>query len=424
MTEQIQTHKVPRGYKETKIGLIPDDWDVIRIKDCITSSRGIDPAKTPDKQFKYIDISAICNGTYRIQEHQVINSVNAPSRARKEIRTGDIIYATVRPYLKRLAVISKEYDRQICSTGFCVLRPTERINGRYLFHVLLTEQITQRISQLQVGTNYPAVSDSDILCQLIPLPSRTEQDEIAEVISTWDSAIFRTEKLISAKQKLKKALCQQLLTGKKRLRGFSSKWKRSQLSDLAEIIVSNVDKKINSHETPVLLCNYLDVYRNHYITNQLNFMEGRATKTEIEKFKLQMGDVIITKDSETPDDIANAATVIENLKNVICGYHLAILRPRQDVLSGLYLGQYLMLPSVRYQFTRVANGATRFGLAVSSIEEVVIDYPTFDEQQKIAEILTNCDNEIELLNCKVELMKHQKRGLMQKLLTGKIRVKV
>ena len=153
-------------------------------------------------------------------------------------------------------------------------------------------------------------------------------------------------------------------------------------------------------------------------------MEGRATKAEIEKFKLQMGDVIITKDSETPDDIAKAATVIENLKNVLCGYHLAILRPKQDVLSGLYLGQYLMLPSVRYQFTRVANGATRFGLAVSSIEEVVIDYPTFDEQQKIAEILNNCDNEIELLNCKVELLTQQKRGLMQKLLTGKIRVKV
>jgi len=168
MPNKTEQRKIPRGYQETKIGLIPKDWDVVRVKDCISKTRGIDPTKVHNKTFKYVDISSICNDTYRIQGHQSINNTNAPSRARKEIRTGDIIYATVRPYLKRLAMVPDKYNKQICSTGFCVLRSKDKVSNNYLFQLLLADHITQKISRLQVGTNYPAIGDGDILCQLIP----------------------------------------------------------------------------------------------------------------------------------------------------------------------------------------------------------------------------------------------------------------
>lgn len=130
------------------------------------------------------------------------------------------------------------------------------------------------------------------------------------------------------------ALMQQLLTGKKRLPGFDGRWQDKYLTDIAEVIVSPVDKKSVDGEVPVELCNYTDVYYNSYITRSIEFMEATATASEINKYTLQTGDVIITKDSETPGDIAVPAVVEEELGGVLCGYHLAIIRPKNEVADG------------------------------------------------------------------------------------------
>lgn len=265
----------------------------------------------------------------------------------------------------------------------------------------------------------------------VSAPSQDEQVRIGEILSLWDEAIAQTEKLIEAKRKLKKGLMQQLLTGKQRFKEFGPSarqgklpedWKRLVLGDIAQVIFSNVDKKTYFDETPVLLCNYLDVYNNRYISKHLNFMPATATGAEIHKFAIRAEDVLITKDSETPEDIANAATVLEDLLGVVCGYHLAILRPHAGV-SGFYLGQLLMLPQIRYQFSKVANGVTRFGLNFSSVVEIPLWLPSYDEQVKIAKVLMEIDHQTETLLLLSNQFKKQKRGLMQQLLTGQIRVK-
>ena len=106
-----------------------------------------------------------------------------------------------------------------------------------------------------------------------------------------------------------------------------SKWKEKYLTEIADIRVSNVDKKIYPNKSLVKLCNYMDAYSNDYITSKISFSIGSADENEIKRFGLQINDVIITKDSETPDDIAVSAVVVEEIENLICGYHLAILRP-------------------------------------------------------------------------------------------------
>jgi type I restriction enzyme S subunit len=151
-------------------------------------------------------------------------------------------------------------------------------------------------------------------------------------------------------------------------------------------------------------------------------MRATATNVEINKFALKAEDVIITKDSETSEDIANAATVVEDLPGVVCGYHLAILRPHPGV-SGFYMGQLLMFSRIRYQFSRIANGATRFGLNLSSTRKIPLWLPSYDEQVKIAKVLMKIDHQIDALLLLLNQLKEQKRGLMQKLLTGQIRVK-
>ncbi len=159
-----------------------------------------------------------------------------------------------------------------------------------------------------------------------------------------------------------------------------------RLKHLASIAVSNVDKKTASDEQSVRLCNYTDVYYNERITPDLPFMEATASADQIERFGLRAGDVLLTKDSETSDDIAVPTYVVADLPGVVCGYHLALLRPGQEV-DGRYLFWALTSRSSREQFSASANGITRFGLRYDSFGEVRVPLPPIAEQRAIADYL-------------------------------------
>ncbi|HAU0150185.1 TPA: restriction endonuclease subunit S [Legionella pneumophila] len=258
----------------------------------------------------------------------------------------------------------------------------------------------------------------------VPVPPLPEQKKIAQILSKWDRAITITEKLLANSEQQKKALMQLLLTGKIRFPHFHKEWESKYLIDVAKVIVSPVDKKSIEGEEHVLLCNYTDVYYNYEITRKINFMPATATRSEIEKFTLQEGDVIITKDSETPSDIAIPALVSEDLKGVVCGYHLAIVRPKKKLLDGAFLNYLFAIPQTRYYFFSLASGATRFGLSINGINKAHFKLPSLEEQQQISLILSTISREIEVLQEKLKCLKKEKKALMQQLLTGKKRVKV
>jgi type I restriction enzyme S subunit len=159
------------------------------------------------------------------------------------------------------------------------------------------------------------------------------------------------------------------------------------LKRACQISVSNVDKKADEGEVSVRLCNYVDVYYNHRISDNLEFMVATATPKQIKTFGLRQGDVLFTKDSETPYDIAVAALVVENLPSVVCGYHLAIARPLKDVTNGRYVYWALTAQPTRDQFTVFATGVTRYGLRQDEIGRVEIPLPTLHEQLAIADYL-------------------------------------
>lgn len=159
-------------------------------------------------------------------------------------------------------------------------------------------------------------------------------------------------------------------------------WELVHLGQCAEVLFSNVDKKSNDNELPVKLCNYTDVYYNELIMNNLVFMRATATKLEIGKFSVNKGDVIITKDSETADDIAVPAFVVEKLDNVLCGYHLALIRPNSSVLLGEYLSKFFQLHTVRHYFSTLANGVTRFGLTTQTTLRAQVPLPPLSPNKK------------------------------------------
>ena len=162
------------------------------------------------------------------------------------------------------------------------------------------------------------------------------------------------------------------------------------LGDLASIIVSGVDKHIKAGEQEVRLCNYLDVYRNRRLRDDWSFSAGTAKPVEVRRFALKRGDVVITKDSETPDDIGIPCLIDDDLTNVICGYHLAVLRPDGD-LDSAYLLHYLQSEAAKRHFLRMANGLTRFGIGYRAIASLPVQLPSRQGQRRIALVLDGAD---------------------------------
>lgn len=190
-------------------------------------------------------------------------------------------------------------------------------------------------------------------------------------------------------------------------------WEVIKLKYIANVNPSNIDKKSNENEKQVLLCNYVDVYKNEFISSELDFMSATATDEQIRKFTLRQDDVIVTKDSETADDIANPALVIENLDDVVCGYHLTHIKPIK--VDGNFLFRYFQSKHLKAYFEVSANGVTRFGLGVDKFNSALILIPPIAEQKQIARFLDRETTRIDTLITKkrqlIDLL-HKKRDAL------------
>ena len=198
-------------------------------------------------------------------------------------------------------------------------------------------------------------------------------------------------------------------------------WQVKPLRATTDYVVSNVDKLSIDHEIPVRLCNYTDVYNNDFIFLSLDFMQATATEDEIEKFGLQVGDVVITKDSESWDDIGVPALVRETADDLVCGYHLALLRPRRHQLAGAFLFRCLQAKPIQVQLELAANGVTRFGLPKSEIGTVTLPVPPLPKQRTIADYLDRETARLDALVAEKErvlgLLAEKRRALITRAVT-------
>ena len=172
-------------------------------------------------------------------------------------------------------------------------------------------------------------------------------------------------------------------------------WEVKRLKHIADVHLSNVDKHMVEGQKVVRLCNYLDVYNNRLITSKIDFMSATASDQQIERLSLQKDDVIITKDSEDPSDIGIPALVEEDIFGLVCGYHLAILRP--TAAMGNYLHYLLQSTFVRSAFEVEATGMTRYALGKYSIENLTFALPHQSEQTSIASFLDQETSRIDIL---------------------------
>jgi type I restriction enzyme, S subunit len=234
-TEAIieQTEKVKKGlmqqlltkgightkFKKTEIGEIPEEWEVRSIDEiAFVNPEALSNKTDNNYEFEYIDISSI-EKPGKIGKTARYKFKDAPSRARRLVRTGDTIVSTVRPYLKGFAFIDKEHDGRVCSTGFAVLRPKASIDPLFLFQSILLNNFVEFLKSRMTGSNYPAVTASDIKEYKFGVPTDiNEQKEIAKILSIYDRKLGVEEATLIQLTNLKKSLMQSLLTGKVRVK--------------------------------------------------------------------------------------------------------------------------------------------------------------------------------------------------------------
>lgn len=164
--------------------------EMVKLGDVVEKATGArNPTKTPDSSFIYVDVAAVDNTEKSIVGARSISGSEAPSRARKVIRAGDILVSTVRPNLNAVALVPATLNDQVASTGFCVLRATAKVLPEYLFFFVRSRAFVDGLSSLVAGAMYPAVSDSQVLDQLLPLPPLPEQHRIVDLLSRADGIV-------------------------------------------------------------------------------------------------------------------------------------------------------------------------------------------------------------------------------------------
>lgn len=144
--------------------------------------------KLVEGEYKYIDLSSVDRDNHKISDCTIINKENAPSRAQQVVKTGDILFGTTRPTLMRFCYIPKEYDGEVCSTGYCVIRVNnEMINSHFAYHFLFTQKFQEYVEGHQKGASYPAISNKDVMSFELPIPSLQEQERIANILDRFES---------------------------------------------------------------------------------------------------------------------------------------------------------------------------------------------------------------------------------------------
>lgn len=342
----------------------------------------------------------------------------------------------------------------IISSAYGVYRPRPEFASFWpYFDYLLRSKVYDwelHVRSKGIWVSRLQLTDESFLDMPIVLPPNDEAEDLAAFLV---AASVRLNRVIRAKRRLieflneqKQAIIHRAVTrglpstgswqatnvrlkpsGVEWLGDIPEHWDVRRIRNAVDMRVSNVDKHTKEGELPIRLCNYVDVYKNDRITERVSFMQATATAEEIERFRLEPGDVLITKDSEAWNDIGIPALVEFTADDLICGYHLALLRPRKALLSGAYLFRALQSPAVAYQFHVAANGVTRYGLSHDAIKSVLLSVPLLPEQAAIVEYLDNATADIDATTDRtrreIALLREYRTRLIADVVTGKLNVR-
>jgi type I restriction enzyme, S subunit len=410
---------VKEGFKQTEAGSIPEDWSIKRIMNIASvNPESLDGATNPNYSFGYISLENVEVGRLNGCSYEVFCS--SPSRARRVVRRGDILFGNVRPNLKSHYLVNDEISDMVCSTGFSVVRckPSEA-NPAYVYYLFLSEIIERQVSAIISGSNYPAVNRTDVEGLYLPLPELAEQKAIASTISDVDALIDALERLIDKKRDIKQGAIQELLTGKKRLPGFDGEWVEKQLGELGIFLKGCGIKKDESMSGSIPCIRYGEIYTVHDCLVK-DFHSWISDDVAEKARRINRGDILFAGSGETKEEIGKCVAFTGE-QEAYAGGDIVILRP--TTVNSTFLGYYLNTEAINQQKARRGQGDAVVHISSSALSEIDIKIPgSIDEQDAIAGIFSDIDLEIETLVKKLAKIRQLKQGMMQELLTGRIRL--
>jgi type I restriction enzyme S subunit len=405
---------------------LPPDWLLSPIRDVTVRTSQRDPRKQPDRVFRYVDVSSVDNKLFKVRGVTSLKGSEAPSRARKGIRANDVLFATVRPTLKRVALISAELDGEIASTGYCVLRPNpDKVEPAFLYSCVLTDSFIRVMGKLERGANYPAVRDSDVFAASIPIPPLPEQRKIAAVLGLVQRAMEQQERLIALTMELKRALLQRLFT--QGLRGEPQKqteiglvpqsWEVVKLADVCSFLSGGTPSKLKpefwSGTIPWVSPKDMKRPRLSDVADHISeagLKDGSALAPAGAVFVVIRG-MILAKD--VPVALAEVPMAFnQDMKAVIPG-------PRIE--SGFLLYALTAFrPRLSRKVGRSAHGTMT--LMSSEITQFLIPLPDKDTQREVVTTIETVERRNELHRARRSALSDLFRTLLHQLMTGQVRV--
>lgn len=411
-------NNIPAGYKDSAVGIIPQEWEVKRLGSIAKCFSGGTP-KSESEEMYGGTIPFIRSGEIHSDKTALYLTDEGLSKSSaKMVDVGDLIFALYGANSGDCAI--SQIIGAINQAILCI-RSSNVINP-FLQPYLELQKDRFIAKYLQGGQGN--LSGEIVGSYTIPVPPMEEQRKIAEILGVWDEAIEKQNLLIEKLELRKRDLMQRLLTGKIRLHGFTEPWQKVKLGEIGIISSAGVDKNIVEGEVSVRLLNFVDVFYRDFIYNhELNHWVT-AKPTKVEQCSVKKGDVFFTPSSETPTDIAFSAVAMEDMDNVVYSYHIVRLRPLIDM--DLHYRAYAFKTAEFYkQAQRICDGSgQRYVISQNGFRGMSIKLPSLSEQKAIAEVLTTADDEIAIHRKTLDALRKQKRGLMQQLLTGKTRVKI
>ena len=419
----VTKHKM----KNTEIGFIPEDWDVKPLSDIGVFSKGFGITRD---QAHSGNIPCIRYGEIYTSHHNYIRqfySHISPEIANTatKLKTGDILFAgsgeTKEEIGKAVAFVSSE--DAYAGGDIIILSPKLQVSSQYLGFVLNNASSVKQKSSLGQGDAVVHIHAKELSGVLIPFPPYNEQHAIATVLSEIDTTILSLEQAITKKLLIKEGAMQRLLTGKVRLKGFKEPWVEKSMMEIGQTYngITGKGKADFGHGNSRYIT-FLNILNNPSIN--LDELESvdidpiNDGQNEVRK-----GDLFFNTSSETPEDVGTCSTLMHDVENVYLNSFCFGFRLKDSEISGLFMSYYFRSAIGRREMATLAQGATRYNLSKDNFYKIVVTVPkTKEEQNAITKVLATMDSEISALEAERDKYISIKQGMMQKLLTGQIRL--
>lgn len=422
----LKTATIPKGYKQTEIGVIPENWSVTQFRNVVSKvidNRGKTPPYLNNSEYELIETSSISFVGQYPDYSKVTKFVTSDvfeGWFRDHPKSGDILISTVGEYSGASAIMCE--DRGTVAQNLVGLR-IKNLNPDFVFYSTRSDSFRKQLKQVMMSQAQPSLRVPWLLDFSLAFPeSSIEQIVIATALSHADNLIEKIETLIEKKKKIKQGAMQELFTAKRRLPGFSSKWETKTMSEIGKPY-GGISGKTEG-DFGVGNCSYIpfmNIMSNPVIDKTyfglVNILPGESQN------KVQKGDLFFNISSETPEELGMCSVLLHEIKDLFLNSFCFGFRLNKEIKAdGLFFSYYFRSSVGRKLIFSLAQGATRYNLSKSNFLKLEVPYPKPEEQTAIANVLLEMDKEIERLESELTKYRNIKQGMMQTLLTGKIRL--